>query len=102
MIKHIVMWKLHEEAGGKSNKENAMEFKARLESLTPKIEAIHSMEIGIGYVKSEGAVFDMVLTTTHESKEKLNEYAVHPEHQKVVAFAKGIVAERRVVDYEVN
>ncbi|MBO6524797.1 MAG: Dabb family protein [Balneolaceae bacterium] len=102
MIKHIVMWKLLDEANGKPKQGNAEEFKSRLEALIPKIDAIKSMEVGIGYLEAEGAVFDMVLTTTHDSKEKLQEYAEHPEHQKVVAFAGGIVAERRVVDYEVN
>lgn len=96
------MWKLLEEANGKSRKENAEEFKARLESLIPKIDAIKSLEVGIGYIEAEGAIFDMVLTTTHDSKEKLTEYAVHPDHQEVVAFAKDIVAERRVVDYEIS
>lgn len=102
MIKHIVMWKLLDEANGRSKRENAVEFKARLEALIPKIDAIKSMEVGIGYLEAEGAVFDMVLTTTHESKEKLKEYAVHPDHKEVVAFAGSIVAERRVVDYEYN
>ncbi len=102
MIKHIVMWKLRDEANGKSKEENAVEFKEKLESLVPKIDAILSMEVGIGYQPAEGPVFDMVLTTTHESKEKLKEYAVHSEHQKVVEFAGSIVEERRVVDYEVN
>ena len=100
MIKHIVMWRLQDEANGKSKHENAKEFKIRLESLIPKIVALKSMEVGIGYNESEGAFFDMVLTTTHESKEKLNEYAVHPDHQEVVAFGKGIVADRKVVDFE--
>ncbi len=96
------MWKLQEEANGKSKQENAEEFKRRLEALIPKIDAIKSMEIGIGYNKAEGPVFDMVLTTIHDSKEKLKEYAVHPDHQEVVAFAGSIVSGRRVVDYEVD
>ena len=102
MIKHIVMWRLHKEANGKTNKENAMEFKKQLEELPSKISAIETMEVGIGYKEAEGAVYDLVLTTSHKSKEALAEYAEHPEHLKVVAFAGGIVEERRVVDYEVN
>lgn len=96
------MWKLKVEANGKSKKENAIEFKNRLESLPPKISEIVSMEVGIGLVEAEGAVFDMVLTTAHNSVEDLKAYAVHPAHLEVVAFAKDIVEERRVVDYEIN
>ena len=102
MIKHVVMWKLHEEANGKSKQENAQEFKERLLALVPKIEAISSMSVGIGYKEAEGPVFDMTLTTTHESKEGLQEYIDHPDHQEVVAFAKDIVTDRKVVDYEFN
>lgn len=100
MIKHIVMWRLHDEANGKSKQENATEFKRRLERLPVKISSIKSMEVGIGYNEAEGAIFDMVLTTSHDSKEKLTEYAVHPDHMEVVAFAKDIVVERKVVDFE--
>ena len=102
MIKHIVMWKLHAEANGKKNTENASEFKRRLEELIPRIGALESLEVGIGYNEAEGPVYDLVLTTTHTSKEKLKEYAEHPEHRKVVEFAGSIVEERRVVDYEIN
>lgn len=102
MIKHIVMWRLHEEANGNSKQENAEELKSRLEALIPKIDAIKSMEVGIGYNDAEGPVFDMVLTTLHDSKEELKKYAVHPDHQEAAAFAGSIAAERRVVDYEVN
>mmetsp|Transcript_16562 Transcript_16562/g.35893 ORF Transcript_16562/g.35893 Transcript_16562/m.35893 type:complete len:103 (+) Transcript_16562:31-339(+) len=102
MIKHVVIWKLLEEANGKTKAENAREFKARLEALIPKIKAIKSMEVGIGYAPEDGPVADMTLTSIHDSKEGLQEYIDHPDHQEVVAFAKGIVAERRVVDYEIN
>lgn len=101
MIKHIVMWKLLEEANGTTKEENAKEFKRQLEALPALIPEIISLEVGIGYKPAEGAVFDMVLTTTHETKEDLVIYAEHPEHMKVVAFAGGIVAERRAVDYEI-
>ena len=88
MVKHIVMWRLHAEANGKSNKENAIIFKEKLESLPAKIEAIESLEVGIGYNEPVGPVYDLVLTTTHASRDKLTEYAEHPDHQEVVAWAK--------------
>ncbi len=102
MIKHIVMWRLLEEANGKPKKENASAFKQMLEALPEKVDALQSLEVGIGYLDAEGPVFDMVLTTTHHDKEALQAYAVHPEHVKVVEFAKTIVEERRVVDYETD
>lgn len=95
------MWKLHDEANGNTKAENAERFKTMLEELIPVISELKSLEVGIGYNEADGAVFDMVLTTTHDSKESLKAYAIHPEHIKVVDFAKTIVAERRVVDFEI-
>lgn len=102
MIKHIVMWKLHKQANGKTNKSNAVEFKKKLDELPDKIDAIESMEVGIGYTEAEGAFYDMVLTSTHVNEQKLAEYAAHPDHQLVVAYAQEIAAERKVVDYRID
>ena len=100
MIKHIVMWKLHDQANGRLKAENAAAFKRQLEQLPAVIPEIQSLEVGIGYKSADGSIFDMVLTTSHAGKDELQSYAVHPEHQKVLSFAGSIVAERRVVDYE--
>lgn len=95
------MWRLQDEANGNTKAENATKFKNMLEELVPIISELKSLEVGIGYNEADAAVFDMVLTTTHDSKEGLKAYATHPEHVKVVDFAKTIVAERRVVDFEI-
>lgn len=95
------MWRLQDEANGNTKAENATKFKTMLEDLVPVISELKSLEVGIGYNEADGAVFDMVLTTTHDSKEGLKAYSTHPEHVKVVDFAKTIVAERRVVDFEI-
>jgi len=100
MIKHIVMWKLKDQAEGKSKAENADEMKSLLEALPAKIDALKSAEVGINIIEEvNDAVSDVVLTTTCNSLEDLKEYASHPEHQKVVQFILKVASERRVVDY---
>ena len=93
MITHIVSFKLKEE-----NKEaNLAQMKSLLEALPAKINQIEKFEVGINFV--EGG-YDLVLYSTFSSKESLNDYAVHPEHLKVVAFIKEVITDRVVVDYE--
>lgn len=100
MIKHIVMWKLKEVAEGKTKAENAGIMKELLEDLPQKIEELKSAEVGINILEGDDeAICDVVLTTQCETQEDLEAYAVHPDHQKVVAFIKKVVTERRVVDY---
>ena len=60
MIKHIVMWKLKDEAEGNSKDENAKIIKNSLEDLKGKINEIVDIEVGIDVNKSEQA-YDVVL-----------------------------------------
>ena len=99
MVKHIVLWKLKEEAGGRSKKENAGELKKRLEDLKGKIPEIVELEVGLSFEVSETAS-DVSLYSSFKTREDLGRYQKHPDHQKVVEFVRGIVSERRVVDYE--
>ncbi len=100
MIKHIVMWRFKEEAGGQTKHDNAVKFKELLEGLVGRIEEIVALEVGLNVVNSDTAS-DVVLYSEFKSMEDLKTYSEHPEHVKVVAFAKSVVSERRAVDYEV-
>ena len=56
-------------------------------------------EVGVNFNPSEAA-YDVSLYSVFESKETLQAYVVHPEHQKVVQFIGSIAENRVVVDYE--
>ncbi len=99
MIKHIVMWRLKEEAAGVSRTENAARIKTELEALVGRIPEILELEVGIN-LKEDPAAADVVLVSTFNSLETLAAYAAHPDHQKVVPFIKEVVSDRSVVDYE--
>ena len=100
MVKHIVMWKLKEEAEGHSKKENIATMKSKLEGLKSSIPQIVELEVGIQMEVSETAS-DVVLFSSFKDKEGLEIYQKHPEHQKVAGFIRSIVSERKIVDYEV-
>lgn len=100
MIKHIVFWKLKEEAKGQSKAENLIQMKSLLESLVAKVPGILALEVGSN-VYSGDMCADLALYTEFATLADLDAYQVHPEHLEVVAFVKEVVCERRVMDYEV-
>lgn len=100
MIKHVVMWRLKDDAGRNSKAENAKEMIRRLEALPAVITEIRRLDVGLNVKDSERAM-DVVLVSEFDSPEALATYSRHPAHQEVVAFIREVAAETRVVDYEV-
>lgn len=99
MIKHIVFWKLKEQANGLNKVENAAAIKQNLEALNGQIEGLIHLEVGLDFLGSAESA-DMVLYSEFESKEALEFYASHPLHKVVMPFIAEARSERRVVDYE--
>ncbi len=100
MIKHVVMWKMKEEALGKSGAENAEKMVKELLDLEDKIKELVYVEAGTDFVRS-GRSFDVALFAQFKTKEDLDTYAVHPEHLKVVEFIKSVTKESVAVDFEI-
>ena len=61
MYKHVVLWKLKEEANGMSRKELAIEVKRRLDELSDLIPEIVSYETGINIGDYGASFFDVSL-----------------------------------------
>jgi len=87
------MWKLKDRA-------DAAMLKQRLEALNGRIPGLLHLEVGIDFLESEQSA-DLVLVAELESREALDNYQVHPEHQAVVPLVKEAAVSRTVVDYEV-
>ena len=98
MLKHVVMWKLEEEAEGKTKAENALWMKEHLEALVGVVPEINSLEVGINILESDMA-YDAVLISTFESKEALASYKVNPKHVEISSYCKKIRESRVVIDY---
>ena len=98
MIKHVVMWKLKQQAEGKGKSENIELVKKSLLSLKPVIIQINSIEVGAN-INPTDAAFDLVLISTHNDEEALSGYINHPAHKEVAVFVGKVVAERKVVDF---
>ncbi len=93
MVKHIVMWKL-------KNKADSEIIKDKLNALVGKIPGLLRVEVGMDFSQS-AAAFHMVLIAELESRDALEAYRVHPEHQAVIPLVQAAAVDRAVVDYEI-
>ncbi len=98
MLKHIVMWKLKEEAEGLTKAGNAAWMKENLERLTGIVPELRSLEVGIP-LNPEESGFDAILVSTFEDLDALERYKIHPEHVKISNYCKKIRLNRVAVDY---
>lgn len=95
MIKHVVMWKFKDGVV----EADKLDMKRQLDALKGLIPALVDISVGMDISRKDRS-WDMVLYSEFESMEGLQEYAVHPEHLKVVEFVKTVVSEGAAVDYK--
>lgn len=99
MIKHVVMWEFKDFAEGNEKEKNIEIAAEMLLSLKDLVEEIKFLEVGKNINQSEAA-YELVLITEFESSADLDQYQVHPEHEKVKDFIGKTAAKRVLVDYE--
>ncbi len=100
MIKHIVLWRLKDQAEGADSAENAKKIVQALGTLKSKINEIVDLEAGINYNET-AAAYDVALYSVFKTKADLDIYQKHPEHVNVAQMVSKLVSERAVVDYEI-
>lgn len=98
MLKHIVIWKLKENAHGATRVENVKKAKDMIMALNGKIKEIIKLEVVDSFIGSD-LPYDLVLYSEFADEAALQAYQVHPEHQVVVAFMKEAVEHRTATDY---
>lgn len=98
MVRHIVLWRLKETAGGRGKAENAADIKRRLEELNGKIPGMIKLEVGFDFSRTPESS-DIVLYSEFESRAALDAYQSHPLHEAVKPIVMAAREERRLVDY---
>jgi len=93
MIKHIVMWTLHD-------KNDATMIKKTLEGLKGKVPSIIDIEVGIDFSATDASA-DVILYSTFANRDDLSAYVAHPDHQAVIPMMQRVTTSRKVVDYEI-
>ena len=100
MIKHVVCWKLYEEALGKGKQRNAEMIRERLQALSEAIPTMHSVEIGVNSSRASQDNYDVTLLCEFDDFETLKAYQEHPEHQAFVEFVTPLTEHVVNVDFE--
>lgn len=94
MLIHIVCWKYKPDTDDNTRDEH----RGRLKGLAQLVPGLARLEVGADILHLDRS-FDTALMAEFESREALDAYTGHPEHQKVVAIGREI-AERAVsVDF---
>ncbi len=101
MYKHLVLWKLKDEADGKNKEELATEVKSRLDALPAIIPEAKEYEVGINIGAYGASFFDVGLISSFEDEEAFKRYCVYPEHDAVVAYITSVTDAEEIVDYQI-
>lgn len=100
MVRHLVLFKLADEAEGKSRAENALWIKERLEALVEVIPVIRKMEVSVNHPDAPSGNHDVVLDSEFDTWGDLRACAIHPEHVKVAEYIAKVRTGRAAIDYE--
>ncbi len=94
MVVHIVMFQFKDD----EKEKHITKAADMLNRLIESVPTLRSMEVGKNFNESDRAM-DLSIITSFDDKEGLQEYAIHPEHLKVVEYIKGTATLSKVVDY---
>lgn len=100
MLKHIVLFKLADEAEGNTKIENALIIKQRLEALSEVIPEIVDIKVRINADNMPEDNYDIMLDCEFENVCDLQIYATHPAHLQVVEFIGKVRTARAAIDLD--
>lgn len=99
MVKHIVLFKLKEEAPAEEKLQAMHLFKEAIEALPAKIASIRKIEVGLNINPAEA--WSIALYSEFDTLDDVRAYAVHPDHVAAGKLLAGVKESRACVDYEV-
>ena len=100
MVKHIILWNLKDEFTEEQKADIRAGIKEGLEGLAGQISGLIDISVRTEYLPS--STVDVMLDTTFESAEALENYSTHPKHVAVAdSKVRPYTAVRSCIDYEV-
>lgn len=99
MIRHIVMWKLTDEAKNNNLQGLVADLKSKFKALMGLVEGLLEIELGLTY--DSASEYSLVLCCKFESKEALDGYQIHPAHLAIKDCIKKNTSARIAADYEI-
>ncbi len=101
MIRHIVMWNLHDQAEGADKATNLLKAKALLLSCAQVVPGIRCFEVATATLGMD-CTNDLVLHMLLDDAQVLADYQNHPQHVAIKPFMKAVVKERCCMDFNVD
>ncbi len=98
MLRHVVMWRFHEEAMGLPKPELLQRAHALLLSCAQVVPGIHAFEVALATPGMDCSA-DLLLHMVVDNAAVLAAYQQHPAHVAIKPFMKAAVQERRCMDY---
>ena len=98
MIRHIVMWTLKDGVDGATRSENALRIKAWLEACRDMVPGILRFDAVVAQEGME-VTCDVMLYAEFASREALDAYNTHPEHQLLKTRVGPLRETRHSFDY---
>ncbi|MEL5895334.1 Dabb family protein [Bacteroides sp. GD17] len=99
MVKHIVLFKLKNEAAPDEKLAAMNNFKKAIEALPAKISVIRKIEVGLNINPDE--TWSIALYSEFDTLDDVKFYATHPDHVAAGKFLADVKESRACVDYEV-
>ena len=98
MVKHIVLFKLKDEASAEEKLIAMNSFKKAIEALPSKISVIRKIEVGLNINPAEA--WSIALYSEFDTLDDVKFYATHPDHLKAGKILADVKESRACVDYE--
>lgn len=99
MIKHIVLFKLKDNAPADEKLVAMNNFKEAIEALPSKISVIRKIEVGLNI--NPGETWSIALYSEFDTLDDIKFYATHPDHVAAGRLIANVKENRACVDYEV-
>lgn len=99
MVKHIVLFKLKDEAPTNRKQEAMHAFKQAIEALPAKIPFIRKVEVGLNM--NPGETWHIALYSEFDTLEDVKAYSTHPDHVAAAGLLAEVKENRACVDYEI-
>ena len=100
MLKHIVMWKLKDQAENADRAANARKMKELLDACAGIVPGILKFEVALAQPGLE-ATYDVVLYSEFADRATLDAYQEHPQHVALKPFIGAVREARQCMDYEI-
>lgn len=98
MVKHIVLFKLKDDASADAKLAAMHAFKDAIEALPVKIPFIRKIEVGLNINPAE--TWSIALYSEFDTLDDVKRYAVHPDHVAAGKLLAEVKESRACVDYE--